>query len=64
MENDGKVQIIIEIGGKISETRLQYTVRILHYTRVFLNRKNSSKIIEKNGGKNCFFYPKLVKKFE
>ena len=56
LENDGKVQIIIEIGGKISETRLQYTVRILHYTRVFLNRKNGSKIIEKNGGKNCFFF--------
>ena len=62
MENDGKVQIIIEIGGKISETRLKYTVRILHYTRVFLNRKNGSKIIGKNGGKNCFFLPKIGEK--
>ena len=66
MENDGKVQIIIEIGGKISETRLQYTVRILHYTRVFLNRKNGSKIIQKKWWKILllFFYQKLVKKFE
>jgi len=34
MEYDGKVQIITEIGGKISETRQQQTVRILLY-RVF-----------------------------
>ena len=56
MENYGKVQIIIEIGGKISETRLHYTVRILHYTRVFLNRKNGSKIIEKMVEKIVFFF--------
>ena len=55
MEYDGKVQIITEIRRKISETRQQKTVRILLY-RVFLNRKNGGKIIEKNGGKNCYFF--------
>ena len=61
MENDGKVQIIIEIGGKISETRLQYTVRILHYTRVFLNRKMVAKSLKKGG--NFFLLPKNGEKF-